>query len=470
MSSVPPFPYTLVNGVTADAPQVMADLNLVRDYLNAAYDLIALTLPLTGGAISGNLTIAGTLGVTGAVTFASVLSVAGTITAVGINQTGNTVITRVDPLVGLADTFSATRWNFVNNAGTFLISLQGVADVLKLTANGQTINNEPVLTTVRGPNAVLNGSIACSVGANALTFALKGRDGNDPSAANPVYVSFRSATATDGKPVIRTITAALSVTVASGATLGTINATAARIRCLLIDNAGTVELAVVNCAMTDGIFALSESELITTTALSGVSNSAGVIYSTTLRAGVAFRFIGYAELTEAAAGTWATTPAKVHTQQAEDRLPGDTIQKRYNQLGTTLTGTTVLPLDNTIPQNTEGDEYMTQAITPTSAINILDIETAMTGEVSAAANGYGMALFQDAIANALAATVFGQNPGGSNATRTQGSLRHLRQAGTVLATTFRVRAGTGSAGTFTFNGVNFGGVANSFMRVTEIMV
>ena len=44
------------------------------------------------------------------------------------------------------------------------------------------------------------------------------------------------------------------------------------------------------------------------------------------------------------------------------------------QSGASATGTTVIPDDDTIPQNDEGDEYLTLAITPKSASNILVIE------------------------------------------------------------------------------------------------
>lgn len=55
---------------------------------------------------------------------------------------------------------------------------------------------------------ILNGKIVPSIASNNLTLALKGVDGNDPSATNPVYVRINSVT--------RTITAALSVTLNAG--------------------------------------------------------------------------------------------------------------------------------------------------------------------------------------------------------------------------------------------------------------
>ena len=55
---------------------------------------------------------------------------------------------------------------------------------------------------------LINGRIVPSVASNNLTVALKGLDGNDPSATNPVYVRIGG--------VIRSITYALSITLAAG--------------------------------------------------------------------------------------------------------------------------------------------------------------------------------------------------------------------------------------------------------------
>ena len=47
------------------------------------------------------------------------------------------------------------------------------------------------------------------------------------------------------------------------------------------------------------------------------------------------------------------------------------VQAAHTQSGAVQTGTTTIPYDDTIPQNTEGTEFFTQAITPTSATNKL---------------------------------------------------------------------------------------------------
>jgi len=129
-------------------------------------------------------------------------------------------------------------------------------------------------------------------------------------------------------------------------------------------------------------------------------------------------------------------------------------------------GTTAIPDDDTIPQNTEGDEYMTATITPKNTANRLVIEVVVNGSDSVSGTG-AAALFQDATADALACGLYSDSTTG----HVQAIVfRHEMAAGTISATTFKVRAGT-TAGTFTFNGISaarkYGGVLASSLRVTE---
>ncbi len=137
-------------------------------------------------------------------------------------------------------------------------------------------------------------SVDGTVAANALTAVL-----------NPCKLDFRAATMTNGTPNNRTVPAAISLVVPAGATLGTIAAQSARLVLLAIDNAGTVELAISNLA---GGLNLDETTLVTTTAISAAATAANVIYSTTARAGMPFRIVGFLDVTEAVAGTWAVAP------------------------------------------------------------------------------------------------------------------------------------------------------------------
>lgn len=151
------------------------------------------------------------------------------------------------------------------------------------------------------------------------------------------------------------------------------------------------------------------------------------------------------------------------------RLSGSTVQVVSTQSGAVATGTTIMPLDDTIPQITGGNEYLTASITPTSATNFLEIEVHMLLATSAASGFMTAALFQDATANALAAAVQWASTAGGIV---HVSFKHRMLAGTTSATTFRARAGGHSAGTTTFNGWGgnrmFGGVMASSITVKEL--
>lgn len=131
------------------------------------------------------------------------------------------------------------------------------------------------------------------------------------------------------------------------------------------------------------------------------------------------------------------------------------------------TGTTVIPADDTIPQNTEGDEYMTRAITPKSTTNRLVIEVNVFAS-SSIATQIAVALFQDTTANALAATAQWQHQNGGMVNL---KLTYEMAAGTTSSTTFKVRAGGHAAGTTTFNGTAgarlFGGITKSSIVIFE---
>jgi hypothetical protein len=136
----------------------------------------------------------------------------------------------------------------------------------------------------------------------------------------------------------------------------------------------------------------------------------------------------------------------------------------YTTLGT------LLPYDNTIPQNTEGDEVLSVAITPINASSILRIRAVLnvgggSGDVTSAA------LFVDTTANALAAASM------QNASTAAGMytlyLEHEVTAGSTTARTYKIRAGSDSATDAFLNGNTlgrkFGGVAVSSLTVTEVL-
>ncbi len=145
---------------------------------------------------------------------------------------------------------------------------------------------------------------------------------------------------------------------------------------------------------------------------------------------------------------------------------GSVIQVVNYQTGAVATGTTLIPNDDTIPQITEGNEYMTLAITPTSATSLLEVTvTAVSG--SSAGNYMCVALFRDSGANALATAIYYA----AIDTYYPVTYSYRVVSGSVSATTFRVRIGGNNAGTTTFNGRNgarlFGGTMASSITIKE---
>jgi len=132
----------------------------------------------------------------------------------------------------------------------------------------------------------------------------------------------------------------------------------------------------------------------------------------------------------------------------------------------------VIPYDDTIPQITEGYEFMTLAITPTSATNKLLITVTINLIPESSSNGVIVALFQDATAGALAVQNDALDEVRCNKVVT---FSHYMTAGTTSATTFRVRGSADISGNVTFNGYiggvrKFGGVMASSITITEISV
>ena len=209
-------------------------------------------------------------------------------------------------------------------------------------------------------------SITSGVASNALTVGL-----------NPTVLDFRNASVTSGVPVTRTVSAALSLVVPSTATLGTLTNVMARLVLLAIDFGGTVELAIVN--LTGGVN-LDETTLISTTAMSAAATSASVIYSTTARTNVAFRVVGFIDITETVAGTWAAD-ATLKQGAGGNALTG------LSGLGYGQTWQTVTRAASTTYYNTTGKPIVSSTVwvhstsfgAVTYTINGVSINIACTG-------------------------------------------------------------------------------------------
>jgi len=209
-------------------------------------------------------------------------------------------------------------------------------------------------------------TITATVATNILTLGL-----------NACSLDFRSSTASSGATTTRNVTAAISMTVSNGSTLGTVSGVASKFAVLAIDNAGTVELAVVN-ANYSGL--LDERSLISTTAEggTGAADSGTVIYSTTARTSVPFRIVGYVESTQATAGAYATAPSNI-AGMGGAIVPQSTQQ--YYRLNADLAGA-----------NATGAQSLFGVGVTLSASTVYEFEIVFNLSRSAGATGHTIAL------------------------------------------------------------------------------
>ncbi len=175
---------------------------------------------------------------------------------------------------------------------------------------------------------------------------------------------------------------------------------------------------------------------------------------------------------EAEAGTAdfprLVTPAVV---KAGIRAFTSVLQVGRTQSATRSTTTTAMPFDATIPQITEGKEFMSLAFTPSDASSTLLIEVvAYIGLGGAGSDQFVGALFVDSTANAIASAAGDSHSDGGP------FLLHIRYsvaAGSTTERTYRFRAGRNDANTLEFNGQNgagfLGSTVYSSITITEYL-
>lgn len=172
-----------------------------------------------------------------------------------------------------------------------------------------------------------------------------------------------------------------------------------------------------------------------------------------------------------ATATASAAAALTSGSNIQGRLPvGSVVQVTHQQFSSFASSSSPnLPVDDTIPQNTEGFELMTLSITPTSASNYLLITATVFVSHSSSNGGVGVAMFRDSGADAIAAGI-ANIPVANYPSIVTIVARVL--AGSQSPTTFKIRGGTNDGNTFYFNGRAgarlFGGSAGSSITIQEI--
>jgi hypothetical protein len=309
---------------------------------------------------------------------------------------------------------------------------------------------------------------------NKLTIAVKAADGNDPSAANPVYVAFRNASL--GSYNTLSLTGALSLTISAGSTLGAAGGGFGgpfRIWVVIFDDAGTYRLGVRNCRQGLITHPLFESGTMNATAEGGTGTAdlAGFTYASQAISAKSFRIVGYMDWFSGfpgSLGNWSVGPDAIRLFGPGVPTPGQLIQEAVFFDSTLQQTTSLIPFDNSIPQIGEGLSFGTVTLTPQSSCNLIDFEVEMNISHSVAST-VAAAFFRDALPDSLL-TGWTQISAANEVANLH--FRGRRIAGDGAQRTYALNIGAGTAGTLTINGVGtnprYGDLDSSFY-VKEIM-
>lgn len=210
----------------------------------------------------------------------------------------------------------------VGSGGTNILKSTGASAGAVPTADGA--GNITFSAPASAPDEsyqIANLTLTTSVAASALTIAVKTKAGSDASGGSPIFVGMRSPTTATGTYFQRSITAALSMSVSSGATLGGTNSNNEYIYVYLIDNTagpGGLELAV-------SAERFDQGSIVSTTIMNSSADARSTMYSTTARANVACRLIGRILSNQGTAGTWASAITEISLTPFKDPVVSDWI-------------------------------------------------------------------------------------------------------------------------------------------------
>ena len=140
------------------------------------------------------------------------------------------------------------------------------------------------------------------------------------------------------------------------------------------------------------------------------------------------------------------------------------------ETGVVATGTTTMPIGSN-PTISTGTEFMSATITPTRETSKIIVDVDFLGSASNA-NILGVGLYRLGTANAEAFS--GTSISGAGALHTI-NFGSVQTSGTVATITYKVRAGTSTAGTAYFNTIDgtnplYTGFAKSRIRIIEVLV
>ena len=328
-------------------------------------------------------------------------------------------------------------------------TFSGNGSTVAFTMTVAPANTSSIIVAVTG---VLQDPSTYSVSGTTLTFSAAPPSGTSNISVRYLGIPASGVTTTAYRTVTNfTATAGQTSFSVPSYTVGYIDVYRNGVRLVSTDFTATTGTTVVlNNACTVGDAVVTESFLVSSV-LNAIPATAGSVSDSYIVDVSASKLTGSRTIPK------GTMPA------------GAVLQVVNNQTGAVATGTTTIPNDDTIPQNTEGTEFFTLAITPTSATSklVINFSTILNHSVGTAI--LNTCLFQDSTANALTVAT-SQNVNSGGLMVVSGS--HYMTAGTTSSTTFKIRCGSPTAGTTTLNGVTssryYGGTSNSYITIMEI--
>lgn len=404
--------WALLGNGTSVAPS-FAQVNLtlsVTGTLTVPFGGIGTNTLATFGLLYGNVTAA--IGAVAATTAGLVLMSQGTLVAAAWTAIGTGTVTNI-----------TVGWGLV----TGTITTTGTVTI--------ATTNPPY-----GFDTVVNMAITASTSGSALTLAIKGNDGNNPSATNPVLFPFRDSTIANGGPIWRSATAALSITVTQSATLQAANGSPFRGWITAHDTGTTPTLGVINCVVgiptPTAITPLPANTLVTTTAISSTSFTAGTFYSGVGVNNRPFIVLGYFEyLNMTTAGQWINTPTQIQLFGPAVKKPGEPVQF---VLTSTIASTAITTTNFTSTTSSA-------TITLTSPANVVKAMAQGSMSTNGFANNHAAAIFRN---TQFLGPSIAINIGTSNAVPI--SMFALDMPGTTVATTFIVKIVSGGADSISY--------------------
>jgi hypothetical protein len=272
---------------------------------------------------------------------------------------------------------------------------------------------------------------------------------------------------------VLTITAATSLVISSGSSMGVAAATTPRSGCGWSASTTPARSGSARSTASVGtdIYPLSAWGIASSTAEggAGAADSAQTFYTGTAVAAKAYVPLGYMtwETGLAAAGTWSAGPTRAQLYRAGVPLPGTVVGSgASNRRGGDRHHDYAVRRHHSAEHrrrsvSVKGDHA-------SSAANLLRVKAVHDLAVAkCASDGTRSRCFQDSVANALGDGDHFEWHGDS---RPRSDYRECSRAGDI-PTAFKVRAGGHAAGTTTINGgrgARFGGVAASYLRIEEI--